>query len=77
VDAPGRDGGREENNTKWGNYSALTPDPSPTLRERGVFREKSAGVALPSPATWKRGVFREKSAGVALPSPATWKRGRG
>jgi hypothetical protein len=29
------------------NYSALTPDPSPTLRERGVFREKSAGVGSP------------------------------
>jgi hypothetical protein len=25
----------------------LTPDPSPTLRERGVFREKSAGAGSP------------------------------
>jgi hypothetical protein len=29
------------------NDSALTPDPSPTLRERGVFREKSAGSGSP------------------------------
>jgi len=30
-----------------GNCSALTPDPSPTLRERGVFSEKPAGAGSP------------------------------
>jgi len=39
----------------WCNYSTLTSDPSPTLRERGVFGERSAGIGSALPRSVEEG----------------------